>query len=163
MLNGQYKKIMEIVRVDRKILVALQRNNRIPNLELAELVRLSPPACLKRVKRLREEGVIIGDVSIINPKLVGSTMTLIVSVEMERDRADIYQVFRKSILKAPEVTQSYQISGSYDFMLVVTVKDIQGYEQFVERVLRTDLNIRKFHTSVSLWKVKFSTEIELEE
>lgn len=154
---------MKIDRVDRKILVALQRNNRIPNLELAELVRLSPPACLKRVKRLREEGVIIGDVSIINPKLVGSTMTLIVSVEMERDRADIYQVFRKSILKAPEVTQSYQISGSYDFMLVVTVKDIQGYEQFVERVLRTDLNIRKFHTSVSLWTVKFSTEIELEE
>ncbi len=154
---------MKIDRVDRKILIALQRNNRIPNLELAELVRLSPPACLKRVKRLREEGVIIGDVSIINPKLVGSTMTLIVSVEMERDRADIYQVFRKSILKAPEVTQSSQISGSYDFMLVVTVKDIQGYEQFVERVLRTDLNIRKFHTSVSLWKVKFSTEIELEE
>jgi Lrp/AsnC family leucine-responsive transcriptional regulator len=100
---------MKIDRVDRKILIALQRNNRIPNLELAEFVRLSLPACLKRGKRLREEGVIIGDVSIINPKLVGSTMTLIVSVEMERDRADIYQVFRKSILKAPEVTQSYQI------------------------------------------------------
>jgi Lrp/AsnC family leucine-responsive transcriptional regulator len=154
---------MKIDRINRKILVALQRNNRIPNLELAELVGLSPPACLKRVKRLREEGVIIGDVSIITPKLAGNTMTLIVSVEMERDRADIYQVFRKSILKAPEVTQSYQISGSYDFMLVVTVKDIQGYEQFVERVLRTDLNIRKFHTSVTLRTVKFSTEIEFEE
>jgi len=154
---------MKIDRIDRKILVALQRNNRIPNLELAELVGLSPPACLKRVKRLREEGAIIGDVSIINPELAGNTMTLIVSVEMERDRADIYQVFRKSILKAPEVTQSYQISGSYDFMLVVTVKDIQGYEHFVDRVLRTDLNIRKFHTSVSLRTVKFSTEIELEE
>ncbi len=125
---------MKIDRVDRKILIALQRNNRIPNLELAEFVRLSPPACLKRVKRLREEGVIIGDVSIITPKLAGNTMTLIVSVEMERDRADIYLVFRKSILKAPEVTQSYQISGSYDFMLVVTVKDIQGYEQFAEHV-----------------------------
>jgi Lrp/AsnC family leucine-responsive transcriptional regulator len=89
---------------------------------------------LKRVKRLREKGVIIGDVSIISPKLAGNTMTLIVSVEMERDRADIYQVFRKSILKAPEMTQSYQILGSYDFMLVVTMKDIQGYEQFAEHV-----------------------------
>jgi Lrp/AsnC family leucine-responsive transcriptional regulator len=89
---------------------------------------------LKRVKRLREKGVIIGDVPIINPKLAGNTMTLIVSVEMERDRADIYQVFKKLILKAPEMTQSYQISGSYDFMLVVTMKDIQGYEQFAERV-----------------------------
>jgi len=154
---------MKIDRIDRKILVALQRNNRIPNLELAELVGLSPPACLKRVKRLREEGAIVGDVSIINPELAGNTMTLIVSVEMERDRADIYQVFKKSILKASEVTQCYQISGSYDFMLVVTVKDIQGYEYFVERVLHTDLNIRKFHTSVSLRTVKFSTEIELED
>ena len=153
---------MIIDRIDRKILVALQRNNRIANLELAELVGLSPPACLKRVKRLREEEVIVGDVSIINPELAGNTMTLIVSVEMERDRADIYQVFRKSILNAPEVTQCYQISGSYDFILVVTVKDIQGYEYFIERVLHKDLNIRKFHTSVSLRTVKFSTEIELE-
>ncbi|MGF1754976.1 Lrp/AsnC family transcriptional regulator [Vibrio makurazakiensis] len=154
---------MEIDRIDRKILVALQQNNRIPNMELAELVGLSPPACLKRVKRLREEKIIIGDVAIINPELAGSTMTLIVSVEMERDRADIYQIFRKSILKAPEVTQCYQISGSYDFMLVVTVKDIQAYEHFVERVLHTDLNIRKFHTSVSMRTVKFSTAVDLEE
>ncbi len=154
---------MKIDRIDKKILVALQKNNRIPNLELAELVGLSPPACLKRVKRLREERVIVGDVSIINPELAGNTMTLIVSVEMERDRADIYQVFKKSMLKAPEVTQCYQISGSYDFMLVVTVKNTQDYEDFVKRVLHTDLNIRKFHTSVSWKTVKFSTEIDLEE
>ena len=153
---------MDIDRIDRNILATLQKNNRVSNVELAELVGLSPPACLKRVKRLREEGIIIGDVSIINPELAGSTMTLIVSVEMERDRADIYQVFRRSILKAPEVTQCYQISGSYDFMLVVTVKDILAYEQFVERVLHTDLNIRKFHTSVSLRTVKFTTAIDLE-
>lgn len=153
---------MNIDRIDKKILAALQRNNRISNLELAEMVGLSPPACLKRVKRLRKEEIIVGDVSIVNPELAGNTMTLIVSVEMERDRADIYQVFRKSILKAPEVTQCYQISGNYDFMLVVKVKDIQGYEHFVERVLHTDLNIRKFHSSVSLRTVKFSTEIELQ-
>ncbi|MGC9401391.1 Lrp/AsnC family transcriptional regulator [Vibrio genomosp. F10] len=154
---------MQIDRIDRKILATLQKGNRISNIELAELVGLSPPACLKRVKRLREESIIVGDVSIINPELAGRTMTLLVSVEMERDRADIYQIFRQSILKAPEVTQCYQISGSYDFMLVVTVKDIQAYEQFVERVLHTDLNIRKFHTSVSLRTVKFSTEIQLEQ
>ncbi|MEZ9233447.1 Lrp/AsnC family transcriptional regulator [Vibrio amylolyticus] len=153
---------MEIDRIDRSILVELQKNNRISNLSLAELVGLSPPACLKRVKRMREAGVIVADVSIIDPELTGNKMTLVVSVEMERDRADIYQVFRKSILKAPEVTQCYQISGSYDFMLIVTVKDIQAYESFVERVLRKDLNIRKFHTSVSMRTVKFSTALNLE-
>ncbi len=68
---------MEIDRIDRNILVELQKNNRIPNLTLAEMVGLSPPACLKRVKRLREEGVIVSDVSIINPELTGSKMTLV--------------------------------------------------------------------------------------
>jgi Lrp/AsnC family leucine-responsive transcriptional regulator len=86
-----------------------------------------------------------------------------VSVEMERDRKDIYQVFRQSILHAPEVTQCYQITGSYDFVLIVCVADIQAYESFVERVLHTDLNIRKFHTSISIRTVKFTTVTELRE
>ena len=127
---------MEIDRIDRKILSVLQKNNRIANVELAEEVGLSPPACLKRVKRLRAGKVIVGDVSIINPSLAGNKMTLIVSVEMERDRGDIYSVFRQSIEKAPEVTQCYQITGGYDFMLIVSVSDIQAYERFIERVLQ---------------------------
>ncbi|CAM2967622.1 Lrp/AsnC family transcriptional regulator [Vibrio tubiashii] len=157
------KKYMEIDRIDRKILSVLQKNNRIANVELAEEVGLSPPACLKRVKRLRAGKVIVGDVSIINPSLAGNKMTLIVSVEMERDRGDIYSVFRQSIEKAPEVTQCYQITGGYDFMLIVSVADIQAYERFIERVLHQDRNIRKFHTSVSTKTVKFSTQVNVEE
>ncbi|MDD9177252.1 MULTISPECIES: Lrp/AsnC family transcriptional regulator [Aliivibrio] len=154
---------MELDRIDRHILMQLQKNNRTPNIELADIVGLSAPACLKRIKRLRDNNVIIGDVAIINPELAGNKLTLVVSVEMERDRADIYNIFRQSILKASEVTQCYQISGSYDFMLIIVVKDIPAYEHFVERVLHTDLNIRKFHTSVSLRTVKFSTEIEMKQ
>lgn len=154
---------MEIDRLDRKILAVLQTNNRIANVDLAEEVGLSPPACLKRVKRLREGKVIVGDVSIINPALAGNKMTLIVSIEMERDRGDIYSIFRQSIEKAPEVTQCYQITGGYDFMLIVSVPDIQAYERFIERVLHQDRNIRKFHTSVSTKTVKFSTQVNLDQ
>ncbi|EGA65031.1 Lrp/AsnC family transcriptional regulator [Vibrio brasiliensis] len=154
---------MEIDRLDRKILAVLQTNNRIANVDLAEEVGLSPPACLKRVKRLREGKVIVGDVSIINPVLAGNKMTLIVSIEMERDRGDIYSIFRQSIEKAPEVTQCYQITGGYDFMLIVSVPDIQAYERFIERVLHQDRNIRKFHTSVSTKTVKFSTQVNLDQ
>ena len=85
---------MEIDRLDRKILAVLQTNNRIANVDLAEEVGLSPPACLKRVKRLREGKVIVRDVSIVNPSLAGNKLTLIVSIEMERDRGDIYSQFR---------------------------------------------------------------------
>ncbi|NIY81603.1 Lrp/AsnC family transcriptional regulator [Vibrio hepatarius] len=152
---------MEIDRIDRSILMVLQKNNRIPNVDLAEQVGLSPPACLKRVKRLREAGVIIGDVSIINPELVGNRITFVVSIEMDSDRGDVYKSFRQSILKYPEVTQCYQISGSYDFLLIVQVESIPVYERFIEGSLRRDLNIRKFHTSISLRTVKFTTEVAL--
>ncbi|WP_154124951.1 Lrp/AsnC family transcriptional regulator [Grimontia hollisae] len=153
---------MDIDRIDKRILVALQQDNRIANVDLAERVGLSPPACLKRVKRLRNEKVIARDVAILDPALAGVKMTMIVSVEMERDRREIYQTFRTSILKPPEVTQCYQTSGSYDFVLIVNVTDIKAYEAFIERVLHTDLNIRKFHTSVAMRQVKFETAIGLE-
>lgn len=154
---------MELDRIDRNILVRLQKNNRIPNIELAELVGLSAPACLKRIKRLRDQDVIIGDVSIVNPELVGKKLTFLVSVEMDRDRGDIYKNFRQSMTASPEITQCYQISGNYYFMLILIVEDIQAYEHFVERVLHTDLNIRKFNTSISLRTIKFSTEIQITE
>jgi len=152
---------MEIDKLDRRILALLQKNNRVSNVELAAEVGLSPPACLKRVKRLRDAGVIYADVALVNPELAGNKMTLMVSVEMERDRKDIYQTFRQSILQASEVTQCYQVTGSYDFILMICVADIVAYEAFVERVLHTDLNIRKFHTSLSIRTVKFTTEISL--
>ncbi|MGR5149516.1 Lrp/AsnC family transcriptional regulator [Photobacterium alginatilyticum] len=153
---------MDIDRIDRQILMSLQKNNRMANVDLAEEVGLSPPACLKRVKRLREGGAIIGDVSLVNPELVGNMMTFVVSIEMDSDRGDVYRSFRSSIMKYPEVTQCYQISGSYDFLLIVRVHDIQAYEDFIEGSLRKDLNIRKFHTSISLRTVKFSTEVNLD-
>ncbi|MGF1688035.1 Lrp/AsnC family transcriptional regulator [Photobacterium japonica] len=152
---------MDIDRIDRNILMLLQKNNRIPNVDLAEEVGLSPPACLKRVKRLREGGAIIGDVSLVNPELAGNIITFVVSIEMDSDRGDVYRNFRTSILKYPVVTQCYQISGSYDFLLIVRVRDIPEYERFIEGSLRNDLNIRKFHTSISLRTVKFSTEVDL--
>ncbi|PSU34184.1 Lrp/AsnC family transcriptional regulator [Photobacterium lutimaris] len=152
---------MDLDRIDRKILMILQKNNRIANVDLAEEVGLSPPACLKRVKRLRQEGAIIGDVSLINPELIGNMMTFVVSIEMDSDRGDVYHSFRRSILKYPEVSQCYQISGSYDFLLIVQVRGIAEYENFIEGSLRKDLNIRKFHTSISLRTVKFTTEVNL--
>jgi Lrp/AsnC family transcriptional regulator, leucine-responsive regulatory protein len=154
---------MELDKIDRKILAILQRSNRIANVELAEEVGLSPPACHKRVKRLRDDNIIVGDVSIVNPELSGNKLTLLVSVEMERDRKDVYDAFKRVVSKAPEVRHCYQITGSYDFMMVVTVPDIQAYESFVDRVLHTEANIRKFQTSVSLRTVKSSTEIHLSE
>ncbi|WCN12309.1 AsnC family transcriptional regulator [Marinomonas mediterranea] len=152
---------MELDNIDRKILTVLQRNNRLANVELAEEVGLSPPACHKRVKRLRDENIIVGDVSLLNPELTGNKLTLLVSVEMERDRKEIYDAFKRVINRSSEVKHCYQIIGNYDFVMVVVVPDMQAFEEFVDRVLHTDANIRKFQTSVSLRTVKTTTEIPL--
>jgi Lrp/AsnC family leucine-responsive transcriptional regulator len=116
-----FEKFMEIDNLDRKILTILQRNNRIANIDLAEEVGLSPPACHKRVKQLRNNHIIIGDVSLVNPELTGNKLTLLVSVEMERDRKEIYDDFKRSISNSTEVRHSYQITGSYHFMMIVIV------------------------------------------
>ncbi|MBY4678437.1 Lrp/AsnC family transcriptional regulator [Marinobacterium arenosum] len=152
---------MELDNIDRRILRLLQRDNRLTNVALAELIGLSPPACLKRVKLLRQQGVIDREVAILNPKLAGLAITMIVEVEMERDRPDLYQRFSREIQQAPEVTQSYQVTGEVDFVLIVSVDSMESFQQFVERVLYAEPNIRKFRTLISMKRDKFTTELPL--
>ncbi len=85
----------ELDRIDRNILNILQLDSRISNQDLAEQIGLSPPACLRRVRRLREEGVIMGEVALINPRMVGRYINIIVEVEMVRDQLDIYDAFKR--------------------------------------------------------------------
>ena len=148
-------------RIDKHILNHLQRNNRISNQQLAEAVGLSAPACLKRVRRLRESGVISAEVAIVSPELVGHRINVIVEVEMDRDTLDIYDSFNRRMSECPEVTQCYQVTGEVDFVLVVLVPDMQTYEAFARRELASDPHLRKFRSLISLRREKFRTAIEL--
>ncbi len=148
-------------RIDRHILNLLQVNNRHSNQYLAEQVGLSPPACLRRVRRLREAGVIMADVALVNPKVIGGMLNIIVEVEMNRDQLDVSEAFMHKMQTAPEVTQCYQVTGEVDFLLMVMVRDMESYEAFTRRCLSSDLNLRKFRTLISLRREKFTTAIEL--
>ncbi|OMH30255.1 Lrp/AsnC family transcriptional regulator [Motiliproteus sp. MSK22-1] len=152
---------MELDRIDRHILNLLQRDNRITNAHLAEQVGLSPPACLQRVRRLRSSKLIRADVLLLEPALVGQMLTMIVEVELERDRPDLYERFASSVHQANEVTQCYRVTGEVDVVLVVSVADLQAFEAFVQRVLYAEPNMRKFRTLISLKREKFETAIEL--
>ncbi len=148
-------------RIDKKILNLLQKDNRISNQKLAEKVGLSAPACLKRVKKLRESGVIMADVSIVSPQVVGHLINVIVEVEMDRDTLDVYDSFNRQMSACPEVTQCYQVTGEVDFVLVVLVPDMQTYEAFARRELASNSYLRKFRSLISLRREKFRTAIEL--
>jgi len=148
-------------RIDKKILNLLQKDNRISNQKLAETVGLSAPACLKRVKKLREKGVIMADVSIVSPQIVGHLINVIVEVEMNRDQLDVYDSFNRQMSACSEVTQCYQVTGEIDFVLVVLVPDMQTYEAFARRELASNPHLRKFRSLISLRREKFRTAIEL--
>ncbi|WP_136679480.1 Lrp/AsnC family transcriptional regulator [Neptunomonas sp. XY-337] len=152
---------MQLDNVDKRILVLLQQNSRITNAALAEAVGLSPPACLKRVKRLRDTGVITREVAILDPKLAGQGITMIVEVEVERDRSDLFQQSIRRIRASREVTQCYQVTGEVDFILIVNVESMEAFQAFTERVLYADPNLRKFRTLISMNRIKFTTEVPL--
>jgi DNA-binding Lrp family transcriptional regulator len=154
--------MIELDRIDMALLEAVQKNNRLSSEELAEAVHLSPTACQRRLKRLRNEGVIEADVSIVSPRAVGRQITMIVLVSLERERADIVDRFKSAIRNTREVMIGYYVTGDADFILVVTAKDMEGYEQFTRRFFYENPDIKGFKTMVVMDRVKATFALPVE-
>ncbi len=147
--------------LDRRILRAMQDNNRLSFAELAEKVASSAASCMRRVNRLRSAGVILADISLINPKAVGKSLTVIVNVELDRERLDLVEEFKRAMRAAPEVNQCYMVTGAADFVLMVTVEDVEAFDAFVKQRLYTNANVRKFQSMITLDRVKFEPRIKI--
>jgi Lrp/AsnC family transcriptional regulator, leucine-responsive regulatory protein len=148
--------------IDRKILTLLQEDNQITNQDLASKVGISPPPCHRRVKRLREEGFIQRDVSLVDPVKIGRSMTVFASITLERQREDLLENFERKMARCPEVMQCYFVSGDADYLIVVSVADMAHYNEFARRVFANEPNIRMFRSSFCLSRVKYDTKIPLE-
>ena len=145
---------MEIDRIDARILNAVQANNRLTSDELGVIVNLSSTAIQRRLKRLRAEGVIEGDVAIVRPKAVGRHVSMLVLVTLERERADIVDRFKQSIRTTPEVMNGYYVTGESDFVLMVTARDMEDYERFTRQFFYENPDIKGFKTMVVMDRVK---------
>lgn len=152
---------MFLDRADVAILRAVQRNNRLTSEQLAEIVHLSPTACQRRLKRLRAEGVIEADVSIVSPKAAGRPISMIVIVSLERERIDIVDRFKAAIRESRDVMIGYYVTGDADFVLVVTAEDMESYEQFTRRFFYENPNIKGFKTLVVMDRVKVGFEFPI--
>lgn len=147
---------MELDDFDRRLLAAVQEDSRRTGEALAALVGLSPAACLRRLQRLRTEGVIEREVALVDPRFTGSPLTLVVNVTLERERPDLIDDFARTMRRAPEVTQCYYVTGAVDFVLMVSVPDMAGYREFTSRHLFGS-NVRRFETMVVMGRMKFTT------
>lgn len=146
---------------DARILRVLQAKGDISNRALADAVGLSPPPCLKRVRRLRDIGVIEKTVTLLNPNMIGQGLTALVDVELEKQRDDLLQLFEQRVRERSEVLQCYMASGNSDYFLVVNVPDMAAYEAFVREVFAREPNILKYKTRFSMSRVKYNTELQI--
>lgn len=146
---------------DRKLLAILQQNAKTSIHDMAEHIGSSTASVQRRLKALRESGVIQKEVAILDQKKLGFGITAVVSVELERDRLDQIDAFKRKARQDRQVTNFYCIAGDADFMMVVVAKDIADYEDFTHRFFFADKNVRKFRTSIVISTEKATLELPL--
>jgi Lrp/AsnC family leucine-responsive transcriptional regulator len=154
---------MELDQTHIRILNIVQKNNRLTSEAIAEMVGLSATACQRRLKELRAEGIIEADVSIISPRAVGRPVQMLVLVSLERERRDIIDRFKKAIRATSEVVNGFYVTGDSDFVLYITARDMEDYEQFTRRFFYENPDIKGFKTLVIMDRVKVGFALPLEE
>lgn len=150
-------------RVDRAILTVLQQDARLSADALADRIGASRSSIQRRLKRLNETGVIEREAVQLSPQNANELMTFIVEVELERERIDLLDEFKRSMVALVEVQQCYYITGHADFILIVLAKDMKDYDRFSRQVFVENPNIRRFATSVVVDRVKVSLQVPLED
>lgn len=141
-------------RLDLAILRVLQRDNKTPQRSIAEIVNLSAPAVQRRIRRMEDLGVIAANVAIVDPAKLGHAITLFVEVEMESERAELFDAAKRIFSATPEVQQCYYVTGEADFILVIVVRAMADYEALTRRLFFGNNNVKRFRTFVSMDRVK---------
>lgn len=121
--------------VDMEILRALQKNARLTTKELAAMVNLSTTPVFERVKRLEQRGYVKGYVAVLDAEKLGRGFVVFCSVKMRRIGREIAEDFARVVRSIPEVTECYNISGSYDYLLKIHATNMKYYQEFVLNIL----------------------------
>jgi len=148
---------------DVKILNIIQQDNRLSTEKIAGQVGLSSSAVQRRLKRLREDKIIEAEVAIVSPEAVGRSLTAIVGVIIEKDRplSLALSEFKKLMLGTPEVMQCYDVMGEFDFIVLISAKDMPEYEALSRKLFMENPNIRRYKSSLVIRRVKSETMIPL--
>ena len=158
-------KSIELDSTDRQLLDALQVDASASNQALAEQLRISPPTCLRRGKRLREAGLIERQVALLNPErlaqALGHGLTAIVEVTLDRQDAEQLEAFEARVVADEAVQQCYRVSPGPDFVLVVGAADMPAYLPLPQRLFNSDAHVRNVKTFFSVKRSKFEPRLSV--
>ena len=144
----------ELDKIDRRILAVLQKDARRPAELIGADVGLSSSAVQRRIARMREEGVILAEVALVDPKRVGRPLTMIVDVEVERERPELLASLKQWIASEPSIQEAWYVTGAGDYVLIVVARDVDDFEALMQRLVADNANVRRFQTRVALSTLK---------
>ena len=147
--------------IDKRILQALQRNGRLQNVELAQIVGLSPSPCLRRVKQLEDDGIIEKYVALLNPQKVNLGLTVFARIWLKGQDAKTVNAFVDAIQSMEEVVECQLMAGDCDFFLRIMVADLDAYRKFQIQRLNKIASIQNVKTEIPLQKIKQTTALPL--
>ena len=150
---------------DLKLLALLQADASLNNVALAEKLHISAPTCLRRTKRLQQEGWIEKQVAILSAdklgRLMGHGLTALIEVSLDKQGEEWLQAFETRAVKEQAVQQCWRVSPGPDFMLVVQTTNMPAYLALTQRLLTQDANVRNVKAFFSVKRAKFGTELTL--
>ena len=145
-------------RLDKEIVRLLQQDATLSVSEIAERIGLSTTPCWKRIQRLEQQGVIIKRVALADAESLGLHMTAFVLVKTTSHESNWLNAFAAHASSLDEVTEFYRMSGEYDYMLKVLVKDMKAYDLFYKKLV-SNVDIANVTTNFAMEQIKYTTEL----
>tara|TARA_R110000744_G_scaffold14174_7_gene40492 strand:- start:573 stop:1052 length:480 start_codon:yes stop_codon:yes gene_type:complete len=146
--------IRQLDRFDRQIIAILSADGRLPVTDLAKRIGMSKSPCQSRVKRLQEDGYILGFRAVLNPHKLGREHVAFTEVTLSDTREAALKAFNAAVQKVPEIEQCHMIAGSCDYLLKIRTADILAYRKILGETITTLPHVSNTSTSVSMEAVK---------
>ncbi len=148
-------------RIDRNILAELQADGRLSNVELSRRVGLSPTPCLERVRRLEEQGYILGYEAILDPQKLGAAMLVFIEITLTKTAGDIFEQFSAAVRALPDIQECHLVSGNFDFLLKARVADMAKYRQLLGDTILQLPGVSASRTYVVMEEVKLTRRLRI--
>jgi Lrp/AsnC family leucine-responsive transcriptional regulator len=154
-------RMKDLDRIDRRILAELQRNGRIPFVELAERVGLSTSPCLERVRKLERGGWITGYHARLAPERLGAGLLVFVEISLDYTRGGekVFEEFRRAVRRWPEIQECHLVSGDFDYLLKIRIADMAAYRELLGEIVRDLPGVRDSRSLVAMETIKESGAI----
>lgn len=146
---------------DKRILRILQEDGRRRNTDLADAIGMTPAPCLRRVKALEDSGLIRKYVALLDPPLVGQTLTVIVEIKLASQTIQQIKAFEKAVLTLPNVLECYFVTGDWDYVLKITVRDLDEFQNFLVQRLTSLREVQSLKSTIAMKCVKQTTALHI--